>query len=198
MHAMDMLDNIAKHSITVCHLAMSLADRLNMHEVHLDHRLVRASALLHDITKTRSLTTHENHAHTGSLVLTNLGYPEVGTIVGQHVRLPDDFISRFPDEAAIVHYADKRVLHDHVVSLDDRMSYIQERYGRKPENLRRIHETWNMVRVLEHRLCEALSTTPDNLRDLVSSEKVNDDLYLYHTLSVPARDMTYAPTERIP
>ena len=198
MHAMDMLNHIAKHSITVCHLAITLVDRLSMHEVHLDRRLVRASALLHDITKTRSLTTHENHAHTGSLVLTDLGYPEVGTIVGQHVRLPDDFISRFPDEAAIVHYADKRVLHDNVVSLDERMAYIQERYGQKPENLCRIYDTWNMVRALEHRLCEVLSMPPDDLRDLVSPEKVNEDLYLYQMLSFPARDMIYGPTERIP
>ena len=196
MHHMDMLDHIARHSITVCHVAVTLIDRLCKHEVHLDRNLVRASALLHDITKTRSLTTHENHAHTGAQVLSDMGYPDVGAIVGQHVKLPDDFISKFPDEAAIVHYADKRVLHDHVVSLDERMTYILERYGQQPEHRPRIYETWDMVRALEHRLCEILSTTPDDLRDLVSSEACKNDMSLYHTLSFPAQENTSAHIER--
>ena len=55
----------------------------------LNRDLIRAAALLHDITKTRSFVTSENHALTGGQFLSDLGYPEVGDLVRQHVRLDE-------------------------------------------------------------------------------------------------------------
>ena len=49
---------------------------------------VMAGALLHDITKTKSIQTRENHALTGQELLENLGYARIGKIVGCHVLMP--------------------------------------------------------------------------------------------------------------
>ena len=85
-----MLENIVAHSMQVCQVATLLTGYLNSGGNDLDGDLIRAAALLHDITKTRSLSTSENHAATGAAYLRESGYPEVGKIVGQHVNL-DDF-----------------------------------------------------------------------------------------------------------
>ena len=123
-----MLDNIVAHSIRVCQVATLLTDQLNSNGSELDPDIIRAAALLHDITKTRSLRTSENHAHTGALYLQERGYPEVGDIVGQHVKLSAFDPGGKPNAAEVLNYADKRVLHDNVVSLEERMAYIIKRY----------------------------------------------------------------------
>ena len=129
MAEMAMLDNIVAHSIRVCQVATMLTESLNSNGNELNSDLVRAAALLHDITKTRSLKTSENHAATGALYLQALGYPEVGDIVGQHVKLTAFDVTDKPNEAEVLNYADKRVMHDKVVSLDERMAYILKRYA---------------------------------------------------------------------
>lgn len=123
-----MLDNIVVHSIRVCQVATLLTDSLIISGHNLDRKLIRVAALLHDITKTRSLKTSENHAYSGADYLRELGYHEVGDIVGQHVKLSAFDPTGRPSAAEVVNYADKRVMHDKVVSLVERMAYIIERY----------------------------------------------------------------------
>ena len=125
---MAMLHNIVAHSVKVCQVAAYLTETLNSNGYTLNLDLIRAAALLHDITKTRSLQTSENHARTGALYLAGRGYPEVGDIVAQHVNLNAFNPDGEPTAAEVVNYADKRVLHDRVVSLEARLAYIQERY----------------------------------------------------------------------
>ncbi|HSO72763.1 MAG TPA: hypothetical protein VLR91_08970, partial [Thermodesulfobacteriota bacterium] len=71
--------------------------------------------------------------------LESRGYPEVAAIVAQHVNL--NYGHSRPDrisEVELVHYADKRVLHEDIVDLPTRFRYLQERYGCTPEDQRRI------------------------------------------------------------
>src|SRR4030042_7038653 len=125
-----MLENIVAHCRQVCRVSLLLTDHLGL--PGLNRELIRAAALLHDITKTRSFQTLEDHAETGARLLSEIGYPEVGRIVGQHVRLESYFASAVPSEAEVVNYADKRVLHDRIVSLSERMGYILAKNGRAP------------------------------------------------------------------
>lgn len=108
--------NIREHSQKVRMLAVNLVTALRP-EASIDGGVVSAGALLHDITKTRSLTTHEPHAETGAELVRTLGYPRIAQIVAQHVNL----VSFDPDgpltAEELVCYADKRVLHTDVVSL---------------------------------------------------------------------------------
>ena len=159
-----MLENIVAHSLQVCRVGMSLVDHLRLEGVTLDGKLVQAATLLHDITKTRSFETAENHAQTGGQFLTDLGYVEVGNLVRQHVRLDDYSENRGLSEALIINYADKRVLHDRIVSLDDRMRYIQERYGIGPEHKRRIRLLWGKTKALENRIFKYLPFSPGELK----------------------------------
>jgi uncharacterized protein len=109
--------HIRNHSNMVCQVALILTDGLIAAGINLNRRLVMAAALLHDITKPRSFKTGENHAQTGGTYLTALGFPEVGSIIRQHVMLDQYFAAPHPSEAEVVNYADKRILHDQVVSL---------------------------------------------------------------------------------
>lgn len=160
---MAMLEHIVSHSRLVCRVALLLTDHLLARRSDLNRDLVRASALLHDITKTRSFDTRENHAQTGESYLRDRGYPEVGEIVGQHVCL-EGFSEGGPvTEAEIVNYADKRVLHDKVASLKDRMTYIEDRYCKTENHRRRFRTLWEETRVLERKIFSRLPFEPEDL-----------------------------------
>jgi putative nucleotidyltransferase with HDIG domain len=156
-----MPDHIRAHSCLVCRVALVLTDGLIAAGVGIDRRLVRAAALLHDITKPRSFKTGENHAQTGGAYLAELGFPEVGEVVRQHVILDRYFAKNEPEAAEVVNYADKRVLHDRVVPLDDRMTYILNRYAQTRELRKQFTILWDQTRVLEKRLFSYLSFHPD-------------------------------------
>ncbi|MGD2097525.1 MAG: HD domain-containing protein [Desulfobacterales bacterium] len=158
-----MPDHIVVHSIQVCRVAACLAGHLISKGNPLTGQLVEAAALLHDITKSRSFETAENHALTGGQQLADLGYPEIGNLVRQHVRLDDYTNPKDISEAVIVNYADKRVLHDRIVSLDERMRYIQERYGTQPQHKHRIQLLWEKTQVLEEQMFKQLSFSPEDL-----------------------------------
>ena len=158
-----MLENIVAHSIQVCRVGICLVDHLKLQGFKINRQLVQAAALLHDITKTRSFETEENHALTGGQVLTDFGYPQVGDLVRQHVRLDNYSEPQNLSEAVIINYADKRVLHDRIVSLDERMSYIQERYGTRPEHKDRIQLLWKKTAALERQIFKFLPFPPDDL-----------------------------------
>ena len=164
---MEMMDHIVDHSRRVRRVALFLVDRLAERGISLNRDLVSAAALLHDITKTRSFETGENHARTGAQYLGALGYPEVGDIVGQHVKLRNcDPVANIT-EAVIVNYADKRVLHDRVVSLAERMDYILKRYGRDSSAQAHLFNLWKITIEIENRLFAHLPFTPDDLAHLL-------------------------------
>jgi|SRR3989339_300181 len=160
-----MLENIIAHSLQVRRVSLLIAD--NLVNKGLDRELLGAAALLHDITKTRSLQTREDHAKTGELLIAEKGYPEVGRIIGQHVFLGSCLTSGSPTEAEVVNYADKRVLHDSVVSLAQRMGYIVERYGVTPRHREFLSLLWEKSAELEKHLFAMLPFAPGDIARLV-------------------------------
>ncbi len=160
---MKMMDHIVDHSRQVCNVALYLADHLIKKQIGLNRELIRAAAILHDITKTRSFETGEDHALTGGQLLADMGYPEVGSIIRQHVTLDSNANARPPGEPEIVNYADKRVRHDKIVSLDKRMDYILHRYGKSPAHDERIQELWRESRYLEKKIFDLLPFQPGDL-----------------------------------
>lgn len=174
-----MLENIVAHSLQVCRVGMSLVDHLKSQGVALDGQLVQAAALLHDITKTRSFETDENHAQTGGQFLADLGYVEVGNLVRQHVRLDEYTEHQSLSEAVIINYADKRVLHDRIVSLDDRMNYILDRYGKNPELQKRIRLLRGKTKDLERNIFSYLPFEPDDLLRHLPSLDILSEISTY-------------------
>ncbi len=165
LEAVAMPLHIQNHSRMVCRVALFLCDGLAGSGVSVNRDLVRAAALLHDITKPRSFETGENHARTGGEYLTRLGFPEVGEIVRQHVILDRYFAGRLPSEAELVNYSDKRVLHDSIVSLNTRMDYIVKRYATTASLQRRARQVWRDSLALEKRIFSYLPIEPEQLAE---------------------------------
>lgn len=173
---MNMLENIAVHSLQVCRVAALLVSGLRQQGNGLNEKLVQASALLHDITKTRSFKTGEIHSDTGCRYLTDRGYPEVGDIVRQHVRLDVYFEADSTTEAEIVNYADKRVLHDQIVLLQERMEYILQRYGSSPDSRARLERLWHKAKLQETRIFADLPFAPARIEDHMAAMDVDVEL----------------------
>jgi uncharacterized protein len=158
-----MLPNILEHSYRVCQLACFLARALNRIGGNLNPELISAASLLHDITKTRSLRTRENHADSARDLLRELGCPEVAEIVGRHIRVDPCEASLPLCDAHIVNYADKRVRHTLVVSLKDRFEDLAVRYGVSPGSQERIEKLKEGVFMLETRIFQGLCFRPGDL-----------------------------------
>jgi uncharacterized protein len=177
-----MLEHIVAHSVRVCQVGVLLVDRLHSKGVRLDRERVMVAGLLHDITKTRSIETGEIHSETGGALLAEKGLVEVADIVRQHVKLdtygPDEPIC----EAEVVNYADKRVLHDRVVSLNDRMIYILERYGKDVTRRHRLNWIWEQSIEMEKKLFSGLSSGPEDVAAGLCPEDFERDMELYHSI----------------
>lgn len=168
-----MLDNIRQHSLVVAQVADTLRHYLTSPTEDTeaaDPELVRAGALLHDIAKTRCLDGSCRHAEEGQKICEAHGYQEIGMIVREHVIL-----SSFPRASfrrgcfsakVIVYYADKRVRHDRIVSLQDRLAYIIERYSADNPNIEgRIRDNFRRCLELEHYLFSFIPFAPHELRE---------------------------------
>ncbi len=177
-----MMDHIVLHSMQVCRVATYIADHLVGQHIHLNAKMVRSAALLHDITKTRSFDTGEDHATTGGQFLSDQGYPEVGNLVRQHVVLDEYNTTKIPAEADILNYADKRVLHDEIVDLDRRLDYILERYAKKAEDRERITLLWEKTKQLETRIFNKLTISPEDLNRILNAEDWSLDRIEYQTI----------------
>lgn len=164
MEAHGMLPNIREHSFRVMEVARFLGEALTEAGFDLHLPLVTAGALLHDLGKTACLETLINHAELGAGILEELGYPQVAQVVREHVHLDGSIMEPRPlGEAEVVNYADKRVLHDEVVTLTARFADLKVRYGRTPEALARIQATEVRSRALEEKLFAPLRLTPLDL-----------------------------------
>ena len=167
MDSHGMLPNIREHSFRVSQVAVFLGEALAAAGYSLQLPLIEAGALLHDLGKTPCLGTGHNHALWGAEILRDLGFQEVAQVVAEHVYLePGNGGSGFFREAEVVNYADKRVLHDQVVTLSHRFADLKERYGRTPEARARIAVNQANTLVLEEKLFAPLKLAPDDLLQL--------------------------------
>ncbi|MBW2283935.1 MAG: HD domain-containing protein [Deltaproteobacteria bacterium] len=170
-----MLEHIKAHSMAVSRVAQLLVRSLNDTGHHLSREITVAASLLHDIGKTESLETGQDHAELGRQICLRHGLEEISELVGEHVRLRNRNSRDRCSEKEIVYYADKRVNHDRIVSLDDRLKYILDRYGRNQEWIhRRIRENFEFCRRVEEKLFAGLSFGPESVPDLAKVETLPD------------------------
>lgn len=145
-----MLPNIVEHSFQVMNVALAITDNL-ADGVSINRDAVIAGALLHDITKTRSLQTKEKHAASGGTLLRELGFPLIAEIVEQHVVLDSNPAGPI-SEKEIIYYADKRVMHDKIVTLEERVQDLLIRYGKTEEIRNLILQNLQHVTSVERKL----------------------------------------------
>ena len=98
------------------------------------------------------------------------GIPKSPEIVRQHVVLDAETYEGEIGEAMVVHYADKRVKHTVLVSLEDRFRDLKERYGGHPAARQWLEDLQKRTKDLEARIFGRLGISPDSLRSLVEGE----------------------------
>lgn len=168
MDKYSMLDNIRAHSKMVALVAEQIHDLLSSSinsSLLPDKKLVVAGALLHDIAKTRCISEGCRHAEIGAHLCFDEGLPEIAEIVSEHVILSDPDPRRWHKghflAKELVYYADKRVKHDQIVSLDDRLEYIIQRYGNNDEiTISRIKKNFFSCQNLEKALFKTVGLHP--------------------------------------
>ncbi len=168
-----MLPNIIAHSRQVMRVSLVIIDNLK-NGVSINRNLVIAAALLHDITKTRSLETREPHDQSGGELLRELGFPRVGEIVEQHVILLDFNPQEKLEEREIINYADKRVMHDRVVSLSERMEDLIHRYGTTEKIKSLIRQRESNTYAIEKKIVDSMSVDLDSAIWKIQSEKQHE------------------------
>jgi len=151
-----MLPNIVAHSMQVMRVSLAIADHLKP-GVEVNRDLIAAAALLHDITKTRSLETKERHDLSGGALLRELGFASTAEIVEQHVMVQDLNPDGRLEEREIVCYADKRVLHDAIVSVGERVQDLVRRYGISEEIRERILLGGDRALALERKISRCMA-----------------------------------------
>ncbi|VAW36412.1 hypothetical protein MNBD_DELTA04-813 [hydrothermal vent metagenome] len=178
MEQYEMLPNIRRHSIVVARVTWRLIDALQCSDLLSapvpDQGLSVAGALLHDIAKTTCLSAGCDHAEVGAEICRRHGYAGIARIVAEHVILQGHDPQRYRrgvfTAREVVYYADKRVRHEEIVSLNERLDYILEHYGR---NDFRLHELIrkNFARCveLEHHMFSFLPFAPEQLAAAVLS-----------------------------
>lgn len=148
--------HVVLHSQGVAKVSMDLARKIQKRGkiVNLDH--VYSAAMLHDLVRVCDMRNFDpnnfpypatssekermkavrekwhgkNHADAACEILTELGESEIGEIIRRHNFLcildPKDAPRTL--EEKIVYYADKRVSHEKIVSLSERLSEGKKRY----------------------------------------------------------------------
>lgn len=113
--AADLPGAIRAHCRRVADKAVELARRFPV-----DRDRLYAAALLHDICR-----REPDHARRGAQLLTDLGYPETGALIRSHHDLdaPADTVT----EAGLLFLADKLILGDREVSLEERFAASREK-----------------------------------------------------------------------
>lgn len=191
MEKYEMLPNIREHSIIVARVALRLIDgfceNMPFPSRVPNRNTIAAGALLHDIAKTPCLQNGGDHAEAGAEICLEMGYPEIAAIVREHVILRDHDPERRRqgkfNAREIIYYADKRVRHEEIVSLDDRLEYILEHYGNgDPEMHQRIHVNFEKCVELEQYIFAFLSFAPDELAAEVSGSAMDQILSAHFKL----------------
>jgi len=166
MRDFNMLPNIVDHSVQVKKVALAIVDNLTDRK-NINRDLVLASALLHDIAKTRTIETGEmRHDIIGAEMMREMGYPEIADIIECHVVLSNFSTDTPVEEREIVFYADKRVMHDRIVTIDERINDISMRYGKYVNNPEIIEKSRIFALSVEKKIASYCSSS---LEEIISS-----------------------------
>ena len=169
-----MLENIRDHSLVVARIAQFIARGLKDAGFDISLKKTIAGALLHDIGKTASLKSGEDHTELGKRICIENNYHEIADIVKEHVRLNAYDLNGTFSEKVVVYYSDKRVNHDEIVSLEKRMAYIMERYAlNQRKYYEAIKSNFDKCKRIETKIFDVLKIRPSTLNRWIKHEKID-------------------------
>lgn len=150
-----MPEHIRRHSELVAAYAFHLGKILSERGVQIDLPALRASALLHDIAKMHCVKNGGNHAQVGAAwVVQKTGQHLLAQGVMFHVYWPWQICFDSWPLPLIIEYADKRVMHDRFVGLDERFKDLMQRYGQNRRAQENMHKMERQAYELEQQLIE--------------------------------------------
>jgi len=183
-------DNIFQHCLNVRKVAVFLANKVKEAGININVELVDRLALLHDLFKLvaiKSLEPNKFHNHDFSeeeLEMRKQLQEKYPNMYEGDVAY-DIFKNEFPElalalknvsiprnegktwEETIVHYADYRIFQNKVVSMSERLEYLQENYNTKPEGYwqtRKEHLQKN-----EQKIMQIIKMNPEDLAEAVEN-----------------------------
>jgi hypothetical protein len=106
-----------------------------------------------------------------------LGYKRIGEIIKAHIYLEINSFNLPVTEEEIVHYADKRVMHDKIVTLKDRFEDLKKRYGKNEQTILRLEALEKLNYLIEKRIFSRIPFAPDKIIELEKIKEVRDVLY---------------------
>jgi len=160
LQELQMPHHIQRHSMMVAKIALHLGKLLNTNSIRVNLSLLEAGSLLHDVGKPQSIVTGEKHEELGARMLRERGYRWLAPIVMEHVSLDRKRIEGPINESVLVNYADKRVKHDRIVTLEDRFDDLMDRYAKTEAHRLRMKEKLALFMELEHKIFDHLSIRP--------------------------------------
>jgi len=163
--------HIRKHSMLVARIAMLISSQLDMQGVDISIEKSVSGALMHDIAKYSCIQSHEDHCQKGKVICEKEGFHEIADIVHEHVILRHAIVADDYNEKEIVNYADKRVLHDQIVSLQTRMEDIQVRYLPKCPHvdITMFHHHYDICKIVETKLFAKLNFLPQDVPEYLNN-----------------------------
>jgi len=143
--------HIIEHSLAAAKLAVFLAERLNEKGILVDVQLVDRACLLHDILRVCDLNDYSRFEHCAAdkakweklksqykgicheeatAALLRDKYPQLAEVIRKHryTAIAHQKDKPVTWEEKLVYYADKRVMHDRIVSLKERLEEAHKRY----------------------------------------------------------------------
>ncbi|MCD6490009.1 MAG: HDIG domain-containing protein [Thermodesulfobacterium sp.] len=170
-------EHIIRHSEKVALISLFIGCFLKESGERIDFPLLVTGALLHDIKKYESILTGKDHALLGYEFMEKMGYKRIGDIIKAHIHLEINSLDAPISEEEIVHYADKRVMHDKIVTLKERFEDLKKRYGKNKESILRLESLEKLNYTLEKRIFKKLPFTPGKILELDKVKEVRDVLF---------------------
>ena len=163
----EMPDNVLAHSIMVNKVAVFLAEKLAEKDVEIYIPLVDTASLLHDIGKIKEIKgEEESHVSAGYEILQKENLISQAIICRKHGSLsPLNPITKPKTwEEKVVFYADKRVLHDRIVSIQERLEDANKRY---PKHAKEERKAFLFVEEVEKEIFDRIGIKPEDLKKYI-------------------------------
>ncbi len=169
-------EHIQDHMQMVAEITRVLAEaRLAVNDA-VDIELAVAAALLHDLVRIpeqwpylpTSISTPLPHAEINYLLLRDR-YPEIAEVIRSHSLMTifeNQALSKI--ESQLVYYADKRVNHADIVSLEDRIVFGKQRWRVDPAT-DNSDEIIQKLKQLEQSLFDTLTIQPEDLHAITTA-----------------------------
>ena len=149
----EMLEHIAVHSSLVAGIATRIGLMAQERGLDIPWQALRAAGLLHDLAKTYTVRYGGNHSQLGAAwVMALTGNPAIAQAVRHHVVWPGSVDIHTHFLPLVIIYADKRVKHDHIVTLPERFADLVHRYGTSDERIASMHRSFAQVEHIETEL----------------------------------------------